>query len=151
MALSHYSDWVANFGEPNMFIDAFGVLYPSQYGGYGNGVFLDPPGRGNSGFKGQYVDLADPDGDQAHHFAFFFGLGASLRDVDFLTAMAGIGLAAGGLEVANMFRDGKLNYRDVSLGAVAGYLGYQAAQSMGGRDGIAPAMIGDYIRRELCK
>ena len=87
MALSYYADWVVNFGEPEWFTDAFKVFYPSAHGGYGSGVFLDPPGRGNTGFKGQYVDRADPDGDQVHHFAFFFVYGASLRDVDFFTAM----------------------------------------------------------------
>jgi YD repeat-containing protein len=61
---------------------------------------------------------------------------------DYLDRLQTVAMTRGGVTQTRTF---------VSLGAVAGYLGYQAAQSMGGRDGIAPAMIGDYIRRELCK
>jgi len=157
-ALAYFTDFVAHYAEPGLFADAFRVFYAEQHGGF-NGPGVRLQGK-VSGYRSEFQDQADTsNADQAHHFAFFFGMGAKLSFSDPETAATTIIGGAWALEVHNLFRDGVLNTADVRLGIAAGMMGYMVGQGInaGRTDAMygpaqpGPRDLGSMIRKELCK
>jgi hypothetical protein len=98
------------------------------------------------------VDGSDPNGDQAHHFGFFFVQGAGLANLSLSeAALAIVGMSVG-VEVLNAFRDRKFNVPDMHVGVAAGMMGYFANRSILGLDSpMSSQDIGATMRTDLCK
>jgi RHS repeat-associated protein len=145
-ALASYAGFVDTFVDEHLRVDAFKPFLPKSFGG--DGTRLE--GR-VSGYRDQYIDVVDPNGDQAHHFAFFFNFGARLGPNNDFEAVANLlTVAAVGLEIRGWFgsfrKTWKFNTPDVNLGMAAGMFGYEAA-----RAGNNQSQVAYMIRENLCK